>query len=133
TEAYEARLSANELLDLAEGRIFKVSQQRRTEGFTRIKEMLWPTMERIETLQKSGKTVTGVPSGFVDLDEMTSGFQKSELIIVAARPSMGKTALVLNVAAHAAVEGRVGGARFSLAMWEDAVVRRLLFAEARVA
>jgi replicative DNA helicase len=131
TEAYDARLAASELLDVAEARIFKIAQERRTEGFTRIKEMLWPTMERIEVLQKSGKKVTGVPSGFADLDELTSGFQASELSIVAARPSMGKTALCLNIAAQAAVEGH-GVAIFSLEMSRDSLVQRLLCAEARV-
>ena len=130
-QVYDGRLAANELLDQAEGRIFRISQERREEGFTRIKEMLWPTMERIESLQKSGKAITGVPSGFKDLDELTSGFQRSELIIVAARPSMGKTAFVLNVAAHAAAE-RHGVAVFSLEMSKDALVQRMLCAEARV-
>jgi replicative DNA helicase len=93
--------------------------------------MLWPTMERIETLQKSGKSVTGIPSGFTDLDALTSGFQKSELVVVAARPSMGKTALCLNIATQAAVEGH-GVAVFSLEMSKDALVQRMLCAEARV-
>jgi replicative DNA helicase len=132
TEAYDGRSQAPDLLDLAEARIFQISQQRRDQGFTRLKEMLWPAMERIEALQRSGKTITGVPTGFVDLDEMTSGFQPSELIIVAARPSMGKTALVLNVAAHAAIEAKVGVAIFSLEMSKDALVQRLLTAEAQV-
>jgi len=131
TDAYDGRLPANELLDLAESRVFKISQERRHEGFTRIKEMLWPTMERIEVLQKSGKKVTGVPSGFADLDELTSGFQSAELVIVAARPSMGKTALCLNIATQAAVEGH-GVAVFSLEMSKDALVQRMLCAEARV-
>src|SRR6185312_1960087 len=82
TDAYEARRTTGELVDLAEARVFKIAQERRHEGFIRIKEMLWPTMERIELLQKSGKKVTGVPSGFTDLDELTSGFQVSELIVV---------------------------------------------------
>ncbi|HET9464984.1 MAG TPA: DnaB-like helicase N-terminal domain-containing protein, partial [Gemmatimonadales bacterium] len=72
TEAYDGHSTANDLLDGAESRIFQISQQRGDEGFTRLKEMLWPTMERIETLQRSGKAITGVPSGFADLDEMTS-------------------------------------------------------------
>jgi replicative DNA helicase len=93
--------------------------------------MLWPTMERIETLQKSGKSVTGVPSGFKDLDDLTSGFQRSELIIIAARPSMGKTAFMLNVAANAAHQGH-GIAIFSLEMSKDAIVQRMLCAEAQV-
>ena len=131
TEAYDGHATANDLLDSAEAKIFQISQQRGDEGFTRIKEMLWPTMERIETLQRSGKAVTGVPSGFADLDEMTSGFQASELIVVAARPSMGKTAFCLNVATQAAVDG-FGVAVFSLEMSKEALVQRMLCAEARV-
>ena len=131
TEAYDGHSTANELLDVAESRIFKISQQRGDEGFTRIKEMLWPTMERIETLQRSGKAITGVPSGFVDLDAMTSGFQPSELVVVAARPSMGKTAFCLNIAANAAAEGQ-GVAIFSLEMSKEALVQRMLTATARV-
>jgi replicative DNA helicase len=131
TEAYDGHSTASDLLDSAEAKIFQISQQRGDEGFTRIKEMLWPTMERIETLQRSGKAVTGVPSGFADLDEMTSGFQASELIIVAARPSMGKTAFCLNVATQAAVDG-FGVAVFSLEMSKEALVQRMLCAEARV-
>ena len=131
TEAYDGKSTANELLDSAESRIFQISQQRGDEGFTRIKEMLWPTMERIETLQKSGKAITGVPSGFAELDEMTTGFQPSDLIIVAARPSMGKTAFCLNIATHAAVEGH-GVAVFSLEMSKESLVQRMLTAEARV-
>jgi len=131
TEAYEAKLPTGELVDQAEARIFRISQERKAEGFTRIKEMLWPTMERIESLQKSGKSVTGVPSGFTDLDEMTSGFQPTELVIVAARPSMGKTAFCLNIATQAAVDG-YGVAIFSLEMSRESLVQRMLCAEARV-
>jgi replicative DNA helicase len=131
TEAYDGHTTASELLDAAESRIFQVSQQRSEEGFARLKEMLWPTMERIETLQKSGKAITGVPSGFTDLDNLTSGFQSGELVIVAARPSMGKTAFVLNIATHAAVEQH-GVAIFSLEMSKESLVQRMLTAEARV-
>jgi replicative DNA helicase len=131
TEAYDGRSTASDLLDKAESRIFQISQERGGEGFSRLKEMLWPTMERIEALQRSGKSITGVPSGFVDLDKLTSGFQPSELVIIAARPSMGKTAFCLNVATHAAVEGQ-GVAIFSLEMSRDQLVQRMLTAEARV-
>ena len=131
TEAYDGKATAGELLDSAESRIFHISQQRGDEGFTRIKEMLWPTMERIETLQKSGKAITGVPSGFTDLDSLTSGFQPSELVVVAARPSMGKTAFCLNIASNAALEGQ-GVAIFSLEMSKEALVHRMLTAMARV-
>jgi replicative DNA helicase len=131
-ESYEQRTTANELLDLAESRVFLISQTRHERGFTRIKEMLSETIERIETLQRSGKTITGVASGFRDLDELTSGFQRSDLVIVAARPSMGKTAFCLNVAAHAAIEEDVGVAIFSLEMSKESLVQRLLSAEAWV-
>jgi replicative DNA helicase len=131
-ETYEGRSRAGELLDRAEARIFQIAQTRRDDGFLRIKEMLWPTMERIETLQKNAKSVTGVPSGFRDLDQLTSGFQPSELVIVAARPSMGKTAFCLNVAAHAALEADRGVAIFSLEMSKESLVQRLLCAEAGV-
>lgn len=131
-EAYEGRSGAGDLLDNAESRIFQISQERGDEGFMRIKEMLWPTMERIESLQRSGKSITGVPSGFLDLDDKTSGFQRSELIIVAARPSMGKTALCLNLATHASVEANYGVAIFSLEMSKEALVQRMLCAEAMV-
>jgi replicative DNA helicase len=131
SDAYQGVQRADDLLDTAESRIFQIAQQRKAEGFSRLKEMLWPTMERIEKLHQQGKTITGVSSGFKDLDEMTSGFQPADLIIVAARPSMGKTALCLNVAAHAAHEG-TGVAVFSLEMSKEALVQRLLCAEAWV-
>jgi replicative DNA helicase len=131
-DAYEQRSTANELLDVAESRVFLISQTRHERGFTRIKELLSDTIERIETLQRSGKMVTGVPSGFRDLDDLTSGFQKSDLVIVAARPSMGKTAFCLNVAAHAAIVEDIGVAFFSLEMSKESLVQRLLSAEALV-
>lgn len=132
SEAFEGRNTAAELLDDAESRIFQVSQQRTRDGFTRIKELLWPTMERIEAIQHGGQTITGVPSGFTDLDEMTSGFQASDLVIVAARPSMGKTAFTLNIAQYAAIEHNIPVAFFSLEMSKASLVQRMLTAEARI-
>ncbi len=131
-DAYSGMSTAVELLDEAESKIFQVSQQRKADGFMRIKELLWPTMERIEALQRGGKTITGVASGFSDLDEMTSGFQPADLIIIAARPSMGKTAFVLNIAQHAAIEDHVPVAFFSLEMSKESLVQRMLTSEARV-
>jgi replicative DNA helicase len=131
-EAFDGHTTAQELLDEAESKIFQVSQQQTKDGFTRIKELLWPTMERIEALQRGGKTVTGVASGFNDLDEMTSGFQPADLIIVAARPSMGKTAFTLNIAQHAAIEHNVPVAFFSLEMSKESLVQRMLTSEARI-
>ena len=131
-EAYEGKRLADEVLDSAEQRIFLVSETRKTEGFVRLKELLWPTMERIESLHAGGQSITGVPSGFADLDDKTAGFQNADLVIVAARPSMGKTALCLNVAQHAAIEKGIPVAIFSLEMAKAQLVQRLLTSEARV-
>jgi replicative DNA helicase len=131
-DAFTGQSTAAELLDEAEAKIFHISQQRKADGFMRIKELLWPTMERIEALQRGGKTITGVASGFNDLDEMTSGFQPADLVIVAARPSMGKTAFCLNIAQHAAIEDHVPVAFFSLEMSKESLVQRMLTSEARV-
>jgi replicative DNA helicase len=130
--AFDARTNAAELLDQAEHRILQLSQAGAGREFTRIKELLWPTMERIEALQRGGKTITGVASGFSDLDDLTTGFQSGELIIIAARPSMGKTALVLNIAQHAAIEHNTPIAFFSLEMSKESLVQRLLTSEARL-
>jgi replicative DNA helicase len=132
TDAFEGRSTAAELLDEAEQKIFQVSQAQGTGGFTRIKELLWPAMERIEAVSREGRSVTGVPSGFRDLDEMTSGFQPADLVIVAARPSMGKTAFTLNIAQHVAIEAQKSVAFFSLEMSKDSLVQRMLTSEARI-
>jgi replicative DNA helicase len=131
-DVYDGRAPAGEVLDNAEHRVFQVAQFRRAEEFTRIKELIWPTMERIEQLQAGAGAVTGVPSGFVDLDRLTAGFQRADLVIVAGRPSMGKTALALNMVQHAAIEHNVGVAIFSLEMSKDALVQRLLCSEGLV-
>ena len=128
-DVYDGHTAAGEALDNAEHRVFQVAQFRRAEEFIRIKELIWPTMERIEQLQSGGGTVSGVPSGFPDLDHLTAGFQKSDLIILAARPSMGKTAFALNVLQHAAIDHSVGVAMFSLEMSRDQLVQRLLCSE----
>ena len=131
-DVYEGHTAAGEVLDNAEHRVFQVAQFRRAEEFTRIKELIWPTMERIEQLQAGAGSVTGVPSGFTDLDRLTAGFQRADLIILAGRPSMGKTAFALNVVQHAAIEHGVKTAIFSLEMSKDALVQRLLCSEGLV-
>lgn len=122
----------DEILDQAESRIFQVAQTHDREGFVWIKEILWSAFERIEKLQESPSGLTGVGSGFPDLDHVTSGFQRGDLIVVAARPSMGKTSLVLNVAQNAAIRGKARVAVFSLEMSKDQLVERLLCAEGRI-
>ncbi|MEX0980012.1 MAG: replicative DNA helicase [Gemmatimonadota bacterium] len=121
-----------EVVDQAEQRIFQVAQSHDRGGFVWIKEILWPTFEHIDELQKSAGGLTGVPSGFAHLDHMTTGLQKGDLIIVAARPSMGKTSWVLNVAQNAAIDHNVSVAIFSLEMSKEQLVQRLLCAEGRV-
>jgi replicative DNA helicase len=132
-EAYEAPAGeVDDTLDRAEQRIFQIAQSSQRQGFVWIKEILWPTFERIEELQSSPGSVTGVASGFPDLDNYTAGFQKGDLIIVAGRPSMGKTALAMNFAQHAAIDKEVPVAVFSLEMSKESLVQRLLCAEGRV-
>jgi len=131
-DVYEGHDTANEVLDNAEHRVFQVAQFRRSEEFIRIKELIWPTMERIEQLQSGEGSVTGIPSGFVDLDRLTAGFQRADLVILAARPSMGKTALALNIVQHAAIEHNTAVAIFSLEMSKDQLVQRLLCSEGLV-
>ncbi len=130
--AYEGRQDVGTLLDEAEQRVFEVSNARGTQEVVRIKELMWLAMERIEARDRGDESVRGVPSGFADLDQKTNGFQRSDLIIVAARPSMGKTSFCLNIAANAALEAKVPVAVFSLEMSKDQLVERLLAAEAFV-
>ena len=121
-----------EVLDQAESRIFQVAQSHEREGFVWIKEVLWSTFERIEKLQSSAGGITGVPTGFPDLDNMTSGFQPGDLIVIAARPSMGKTSFVLNIAQNAAIGHQVKVGVFSLEMSKSQLVERLLCSEGRI-
>lgn len=131
-KCYEAKEDAATMLDETESRIFSLSGQRLRPGFVPMKELLKDSFETIQNWYDQGLHVTGVPCGFVDLDEKTSGFQPSELIIVAGRPSMGKTALALNIALHVGVTLRMAVGLFSLEMSSDEVVRRMLVAQARV-
>jgi replicative DNA helicase len=131
-DVYEGKGDSGEVLDNAEHRVFQVAQFRRSEDFSRLKELIWPTMERIEQLQGGQGIVTGVASGFLDLDRLTAGFQRGDLVIIAARPSMGKTSFVLNCVQHAAIEHQIGVAVFSLEMSKEALVQRLLCSEGLV-
>jgi replicative DNA helicase len=132
SEAFEGRTTASDLLDSAESRIFSLGQSKERTGFSRIKELLWPAMEKLELLAQREAAITGVPSGFHDLDQMTSGFQPADLVIVAARPSMGKTAFTLNIAQHAAITAKTGVAFFSLEMSKESLVQRMLASEALI-
>jgi replicative DNA helicase len=132
-DCYEAERDPFEILDRAEQRIFGLSEKRLTKTFQHIDPIMHETFDKIERFYRERKgVVTGVPTGFTKLDELTSGFQPGELVIVAGRPSMGKTAFCLNVARNAAVEAKVPVAFFSLEMSNQQLAMRLLCAEARV-
>lgn len=124
--------TVEELLDSAEHRIFQVAQSHDREGFVWLKKILYPTFERIEKLQAAQGGITGVGTGFPDLDDKTGGFQNGDLIILAARPSMGKTALVISFLLHAAITGQIPVALFSLEMSKEQLVQRMLCSEALV-
>jgi replicative DNA helicase len=130
--AYDAEEDADDLLDDAERSIFQIAEHRLRSGFVRVGDLVDSGYQLIEQLQQHKGLVTGVPSGFVDLDEMTSGFQKSDLVIVAARPSMGKTSFVLNIAMNAAVEAGKSVGIFSLEMSKEQLFLRMITSEARV-
>ncbi len=122
----------HEILDLAEQRVFNVSQSRGRDGFVWIKEVLWSTFEHIDKLQETVGEISGLATGFADLDRMTTGLQAGDLAIVAGRPSMGKTSWVLNVAQTVTIELGIPVGIFSLEMSKEQLVQRLLCAEGRV-
>jgi replicative DNA helicase len=121
-----------QVLDEAEQRIFHVAQQNERAGFVWIKKILYSAFEQIEQWQAAKGGITGVPSGYHDLDDKTGGFQKGDLVILAARPSMGKTSLVTGIALHAAISYQVPVAIYSLEMSKDQIVQRMLCHEALV-
>jgi len=132
TMGYEEQEEARVLLDKAENLIFDVSQQKISTFFSPIKDLLTESFEKIEDLYQSGNFITGVPTGFTKLDELTTGFQPSELIIVAGRPSMGKTAFCMNIAQFASMQHKIPVAIFSLEMSKSQIVQRMLCSEARI-
>jgi replicative DNA helicase len=131
-ECFEDRGNVDELIDFAESLIFEISKNKHKQSFYPISEIIDSSIETLEERQGNKALVTGVPTGFTRLDNLTSGLQKSELIILAARPSMGKTALALNIARNAAVYANVPVAIFSLEMSKEQLSMRLLCSEARI-
>jgi replicative DNA helicase len=132
TRGYEASDDVAGLLDRAEQLIFDIAERQTRNGFARLADILVGSLKQIERLYEQKQSVTGVPTGFADLDRITSGFQPSDLIIVAGRPSMGKTAFCLNIAENAALRFDVGVAVFSLEMSKEQLAMRMLCSEARV-
>lgn len=129
---YEAAEEVSYVLDKAEKGIFDLLQHRNTQGFVPIKDVLVDTFNRLEELYNSKGHITGIPTGFADLDYKTAGLHNSDLILIAARPAMGKTAFVLNIAQYAAIHSKVPVAIFSLEMSREQLVNRMLASEAMV-
>ncbi len=132
TEAYEAEQEPDLLLDEAERSIFAIAEDRIRAGFVPLRDLVQSSFATIEALQQHKGLVTGVPTGFLDLDEMTSGLQRSDLVLVAARPSMGKTSFVLNIAQHVGTATNMTVGFFSLEMSKEQLFMRMLTSEARI-
>ena len=120
--------SSEEMLDLAEGQVFEIAEKgaKRSGGFIQVKEVLSRVVDRIDTLFEQDSPITGLSTGFNDFDEQTSGMQPADLVIVAGRPSMGKTTFAMNLAEHAAIKSKVPVAVFSMEMPADALAMRML-------
>ena len=129
---YEEKEDAKILLDKAEHLIFEVSERNLGQSFVPIKEILQDSFEKIENLYHRDEFITGIPSGFDEFDDITTGFQPSELIVIAGRPGMGKTAFCMSIAQYIAVLKNIPVALFSLEMSKSQLVQRMLCSEARV-
>lgn len=130
--AYDETQELDQVLDTAEQTLFDVSQKHLKQNFTPIKEVLAESFDRLDSLHMDKKQIRGVPTGFRPLDNLLAGLQKSDLIILAARPSMGKTSLALNMAHHVAVKEGIPVGIFSLEMSKEQLIDRLLSAEAGI-
>jgi replicative DNA helicase len=131
-DAYAASREADAILDAAEQKIFKISESRVSQGFVHIKDVLKERFEEIQRVHETRVSVTGLASGFIDLDKYTAGFHPSDMVIIAGRPSMGKTSFALNIAQHVGLIERKPVAIFSLEMSKELLVQRLLCSEGQV-
>ncbi len=131
-QCYAGQDETPALLDQAEARIFAITDQRIRQGFTSIGELVMPSMQYIDKLSERKSRITGVPSGWDDLDNLTSGWQPGDLIILAGRPSMGKTSCVMNMAENAAIRNNTPVAVFSLEMSKEQLALRLLCSQSEV-
>src|SRR3989454_2839331 len=129
---YDDSIEAEDAINQAQSLVFGVADDRDQRELARLYDLLGPAMERISLQMETGQGVVGIPTGFHDLDRMTGGFKDSDLIIVAGRPSMGKTALALNVALHSALEAKKSIAIFSLEMSKEQLTERLLTEQAQI-
>ena len=132
SRVYEDSLDADEMVDYAEKTIFDITDKRTKTSFSKLKDLVKDTFKTIEQLYNKKEAITGMPSGFKDLDKLTSGFQPSDLIVVGGRPGMGKTAFALNVAQHVAINMKEPVAVFSLEMSKEQLALRMLCSESMV-
>ena len=132
TLGYDPTQEVEQVIDTAEKKIFEVMQKKNQKGYSSMKDILIDTFTQLEQLYNQKEMITGVPTGFADLDYRTSGLHSSDFILVAARPAMGKSAFALNIATHAAVRGKVPVAIFSLEMSKEQMANRILCSEAMV-
>lgn len=132
SNVYDGQFDAEELMDYAEKTVFDLSDKRIKASFVTLREVIKDSFQMIEQLYDRKETITGVPSGFKGLDELTTGFQKSDLVIIGGRPSMGKTAFSLNIAQHVGVDLQEPVAIFSLEMSKEQLAFRMLCSEAMV-
>jgi len=132
TRSYDSPHNVDEFLDEAEQLVFEIGRRGKQQGFAPLKDVLVQAFDRIEKLYDEKKGITGLPTGFADLDRMCFGLQDSDLVIVAARPSMGKTTLALNMAHQIAVKDKKPTAFFSMEMSKEQLAQRLLCAEAQI-
>ena len=130
--AFDESSEAGQVLDLAEQAVFSLSQRHMRQAFVPVKEALAESFDRLDELHKKAGSLRGIPSGFKDLDDTLAGFQASNLIILAARPGMGKTSLLLNMIQYMAVNQRIPVGMFSLEMSREELVDRLLIAQADI-
>jgi len=131
-DCFDERNKVDAVLDSAEKTIFEIALKKARQGFHKIDHILKDVLDIMDKLYGKKEAITGIPSGFPDLDKLTAGFQNSDLIILAARPSVGKTALALNFAQNAAIRHKIPTAVFSLEMSKEMLAQRLLCAEAEI-
>ncbi|MFP4363819.1 MAG: replicative DNA helicase [Spirochaetia bacterium] len=130
--AHDGTQNSRAIIEEAEKRIFEITDKQQVGKYQSVGEIISETIDAIEKIYNTKETYTGVPTGFADLDALTSGFQKSELIIIGARPSIGKTAFALSVAANIAIKYKIPVGFFTLEMANQQIMMRLLSAEARI-
>jgi replicative DNA helicase len=131
-DAYNGQADVADLMDRAERRIFEISGSKLRQGFVAMQDIVKDSFELVEQLYQQKRYVTGLESGFKDLDTMTAGFQAGDFVVVAGRPSMGKTSFALNIAQHVAIKHKIPVAVFSLEMTKEQLMLRVLCSEARV-